>query len=361
MRIAISGWSLTQTHFRPQSLHLLDLFAVWRSAGDELILIRPPDVSVDLPGYVHSLRLRTGRGRWSRLISEGWVVPRQAAEAGAEALFIPEPMSPLVSPVPVVAVLTARDLRPTSFPERIQRAIGRAGLAGAAGLLRSDDLPPCARALPSLRTMPAFVGPGFTPGPAKIDGDHLRGLGLASGYCLAFGGSEDELRILLAAWSWVSGSLGADYPLVIVGGGESSADTVHTLAVAARVEESIRWIERISFESLAPLYRGANAFLHAGPTPTGQELRWALACGVPIASAETPVTVAVVGDAGYLVSPFDTRALGAACLTLIVESDVAEKLKRRGLMRASSYHEPSTWQAWADVFRSILQTGRSRP
>lgn len=354
MRIAVSGWSLVGTSVWPHALHLRELFALWHSAGDEVILIHPSSSAVDFPDYVRSLHLGPGRDPWRRLISEAWRIPRQAAQAGADILFLPEAMAPLVSPLPVIACLIARPARPTSLPERIQRAIGKAGLRGAVGLLRYDDLPPFSPKQPSVRRMPAFVGSGFTPTLAS-DGDQLRGLGLRPGYCLAFGGTEDELRILMAAWSWVTGSLGDEYPLVIVGGGEASAKTVQALAGAAAVEESIRWIGKVSLESLAPLYRNATVFLHAGLTLTGQELRWALACGVPIAGVETPETAAVAGDAGYLVSPLDTRALGAACLTLIVETDFAEKLVERGLRRARAYHAPSARQAWAQVFRSVPQ------
>lgn len=358
MRIAVSGRSLDGTLRAPETLHLQELIEVWHAAGDEVILVDVPGPAGAIGDHVRFIRTES-QERWlRRVFTVGWGEARRAAEAGAEVIFIPSPVAPLVSQLPVVAMMDARRARPKSLSHRIDTAIGRAGLRGASGLLTFADLPPIEDAPVPMRRMPSFVGSEFELSPAGTDVDHLRRLGLAAGYGLAFGGRQEELRIVLAAWSWVAGAIGDDYPLVIVGGGEVSAELAHDLAGAAGVEESIRWIEAASIGSLPSIYRGADVFLNAGRTSTGQEFRWGLACGVPIASMETPETAAVVGEAGYLVAPLDTRALGAACLTLIIETDVAEKLRERGLSRARAYHEPSSRQAWADVFRLMIEHGR---
>ncbi len=360
MRIAVSCRSLAGTRFRPELLHLRDLIDVWQAAGDEVILIGPSDAVDHMPGDIRRVYFEPESSVWRRAVSLVWGEAPSAAEAGADVLFIVESIAPLVATLPIATMLGRRQVRPTSLSQRIQMAAGRAGLRGASILLTLDDLPPIGPATRSVRILPAFVGPTFTHQPVKTDGDRLHMLGLTTGYCLAFGGSLDELKVLLAAWSWVAGALGDEYPLVIVGGGGVSAELVHASAASADAGESVRWIERVSADVLPALFRGADAFLHAGPTSTGQELRWALACGVPIAGVETPETTAVVGEAGYLVPSFDTRGLGAACLTEIVDTDVAEKLRERGLVRARAYREPSSRQAWSEVFRSIPHPGDRR-
>jgi hypothetical protein len=163
----------------------------------------------------------------------------------------------------------------------------------------------------------------------------------------------------MAAWSWVAGALGEECTLVIVGGDEVVDERVDTLGVAEGVEQTIRWIERVSFAMLPALYRGAGVLMSAGSPSTGQELRWALACGLPIAAIETPKTAAVVGGAAYLIHSLDTRALGAACLTVVVNADVADDLRRLGLSRAGAYHDPSAQQAWTEALRSIVNSART--
>lgn len=354
MRIAVNCRSPAGRRFGPELLLLRDLIDNWQSGGDEVILIGPPDVAGLLPDDLRRVDFDPETSRWRRAVSPLWGAATLAADVGADVLFIPEPAAPLVAPLPIAALLSRRRMRPTSFTQRIHIAAGRAGLSGTSALLTLDDLPSIEPKTRSVRILPAFVGPAFTPQPERMDGDRLRTLDLAPGYCLAFGTSADELRVLLAAWSWVAGALGDEYPLVIVGGGGVSAEEAHAMAATADVDASLRWVERVSAEVLPALFRGADALLHAGPTSIGQELRWALACGVPIAGVETAETSAVIGEAGYLVASSDTRALGAACLTVIVDADVAGVLKERGLARARVYHEPSSRQAWVDVFHSIL-------
>jgi glycosyltransferase involved in cell wall biosynthesis len=354
MRIAVSCRSLAGTRFHPESLHLHDLIDIWQSAGHEVILIGPSDAVERLPGDTRRVRLDPEHSLRSRVLSIIWGEARAAAEAGAHVLFIPESIAPLMARLPIAVTISRRRTRPASFSRRIQIAAGQAGLGGASVVLMPNDLPAPVADTRLVRRLPAFVGPAFTDEPIDSDADRLRELELTSGYALAFGGSEDEVRALLAAWSWVAGALGDDYRLVIAGGGGVTGELSRTIAAAADLSGPLRWIDDVSAGALPALFRGADVFLHAGPTSTGQELRWALACGVPIAGVETPDTAAVVADAGYLVPSLDTRALGAACLTAIVDEDVAGKLKERSLARARAYHEPASRLAWAEVLQSIL-------
>jgi glycosyltransferase involved in cell wall biosynthesis len=53
---------------------------------------------------------------------------------------------------------------------------------------------------------------------------------------------------------------------------------------------------------------------------------------------------ALVGDAAYLVSQHDSRALGAALITIIVESEVVERLTLAARKRSAAW-EPAKFQA----------------
>lgn len=46
----------------------------------------------------------------------------------------------------------------------------------------------------------------------------------------------------------------------------------------------------------------------------------------------------ILGDAAYVTPADDTRALGAACLSLLVDDNLAESLRAAGVRRAAAFH-----------------------
>src|SRR3990170_2358675 len=235
MKIAIDASALTDAETNPRVLQLSAQLSLWHAAGEELILIHRPEAAGEIPAHAQSLLLRSQIGPWKLLALEAWELPRRAAQAGAEALYCPDSRAPLSSPIPVVVALSARHERASSVSGRIRRAVGQAGLRGAAARLWPSDLPWSSRVHPAARAMPPFVGPGFAPAIASTDAGHRARHGLEAGYSLAFCTSDDELRIFLAAWSWVAAAVGDDYPLVILGRGDRSREQrgIETIAEQA--------------------------------------------------------------------------------------------------------------------------------
>lgn len=73
--------------------------------------------------------------------------------------------------------------------------------------------------------------------------------------------------------------------------------------------------------------------------PTGdQGLRWALTCGVPVAAFAVSVSEAILGEAAYLTPERDTRRLGAACLSLLVDEDLSSSMRQTAAARAEALH-----------------------
>jgi glycosyltransferase involved in cell wall biosynthesis len=102
-------------------------------------------------------------------------------------------------------------------------------------------------------------------------------------------------------------------------------------------------------EAWPAVFRGASALLHGGRRRNTAALRWALASGLPVAAASTPITDSVLGPAGFLVPDGNSRSLGAACLTMLVEDEVAGSLRARGLERAASYRTEGARAAWLEA------------
>ncbi len=89
----------------------------------------------------------------------------------------------------------------------------------------------------------------------------------------------------------------------------------------------------------------------AGKPRHGQFLRWAVACGLPVAAAVTPEAESILGEAAYVTPSGDARALGAACLSLLVEEDLAESLRLSGARRAVAYHSGRGVEELAGLLR----------
>jgi glycosyltransferase involved in cell wall biosynthesis len=97
---------------------------------------------------------------------------------------------------------------------------------------------------------------------------------------------------------------------------------------------------------MGSIYRGSSALFHPlEDPPWGGPVRLALAYGKPVVSFESEVIGALVGPAAYLVKAGDTRAMGAALVTILVEEEVSQRLaqaarQRRSLVAPAS---PMVW------------------
>ncbi len=192
-----------------------------------------------------------------------------------------------------------------------------------------------------------MVSAAFRATPAEGDDMVLAHHGLEPGYVLCLAPRIEQLPLLLAAWSWVEGSMGDSVPLVLVGLSREAQEDAEAWSRRLHMDPGALWfLNEPRLEDLPGLYRGATLFLHPGESETGQELRWALATGCAIAGVEDPATAAIVEQAAYLTAPGDARSLGSAILTLLVEEEMAALLRRKALLRARAYHGEAPLQAF---------------
>jgi glycosyltransferase involved in cell wall biosynthesis len=151
-------------------------------------------------------------------------------------------------------------------------------------------------------------------------------------------GRSGELRRLLETWSWAAGSVGEYYPLILVGLDDAQRSSLGQLAQEYGLEGTIRSLPSLPPSLLAAVYRGCSVLLHPGPvSPWGDPLRLALASGLPVVAAESPLADALVGPAGYLAPAGDPRTLGAALITVLVEDELASRLSQAARQRAAAW------------------------
>jgi hypothetical protein len=317
-----------------------------------LALAAPGDSVGSAPFPLHRTRPRSGpaAGLWS----DQFDVPRLAGELQADVLWVPAHRSPLRSPAPLVVELGPP---PSGWARglgaRLRAAAGMAGARGAAVRITFEEHPPSPEVDAALGPT---VSPEFSPEASPLDAGIRERLGLPSEYVLAMGVSRDDVDLLLAAWSWVEGSVGDLYPLVLARSSGQPGEPANSL----RTSEAVHVVPLPESGDLPALFRGALVFLHLPGSRSAHPLRWALATGAAIAAVETPRIAAAAGDAAYLTPPGDARALGAACLTLLVSEDVREKLRTRGLARAAAYHDPQVMDSLRAAIEQALNPSRHR-
>ena len=331
--------------------HLLEWLGGLSDPETTVSLVHPQGDLPELPPGVRSQPVRPIRRGWERLQYDQIALPRAAAEVGAQVLLILGEQVPLRARMPIAAVPPILPQPPTGVGfEMLRRAAGGAGLRGASSVLMAADL---ARETDPKRLYTPFVSPAFLRPAVKSAGpERLR--------VLCYDTDPQAIRRALAAWTWVDGSLGDSYPLQFLSWDPRMGELIHAMAAEFDVADSVS--AGPPTHDLAKLYREAAAFLSVRPLAWGQPFRWALASGVPIAAFESPAAGSIVGDAGYLVPDGDTRALGAACLSLLVQEELAESLRVKGQRRAAAYHDrPPTGLITELADQAIFMRGGQPP
>jgi glycosyltransferase involved in cell wall biosynthesis len=222
-------------------------------------------------------------------------------------------------------------------------------MRGAAAVLCPSDLPRPASDLRWVHVPPPVPQEVFAV-PSDSPSDVAE---LPEAFVLTVGETPETLRLLLAAWSWVEGSLGDSTLLLVCGRTRREHERQAKLLERAGAAGQVRTLLP-SDQTWPRLFQRASALLHAGEAHNAAALRWALAAGLPVAAPATPVAESILGPAGYL-TPAVARALGAACLTLLVEENLAEEVRGKAAQRGARYAPTTVAAAWAEALRRVAR------
>ncbi|MGA9531259.1 MAG: glycosyltransferase [Anaerolineales bacterium] len=357
MHLAVNCLQLADAPASPLALHTIELTQALLADErvERLSWISPTPLDMELPPGVEAMEAPSGLDPLNRLRFDQRYLAQRADAAGADVLLALERHAPLRSPLPVVVGAAKPPAAPQAgVVERLRRAVGAAGASGATASFDWNDMPTGDDRSGDHRIQP-WVGPALRPTDDAEDEQARDELGCSGDYVLAHGVDPVDIKPLLAAWTWVEASIGDAYSLVVAGLAPAARRAAERACADMGLPDSVKVLEALSWSQLPALYRGATAFLHMGFTADGQELRWALATGKPIAAVSTPISSAIVGDAGYLVGGGRARELGAACLTLLVErAEMGRRLREASLMRARHYHSPQAIASLIDLLASAL-------
>jgi glycosyltransferase involved in cell wall biosynthesis len=378
MRIVINGWFLAHDPHTGSGQYLRALLEWLPKVAPEheyhVVVPAPLPPAQATLGY--SLQVSAVQGtNLGKLRFEQIVFPGTARKLRADLIHVPYWAPPLRSPAPIV--VTVHDLIPLLLPEyrgsrkvQLYTTLVSAATAGAALVLTDSrasagDITQHLK-IPAerVRAIHLAAGPQYTAkGEWQVDDPIRARYGIEQeGYVLYLGGFDPRknVRGLLSAWTWASGSIGQGYPLIIAGQlpepGGAHYEDYPALARELDVVDTVRFIGPVAEADKPALYRGATVFVYPSRYEGfGLPPLEAMACGAPVVAGTGGSLLEVVGSAGYLIPPDDTRSIGAALLTVVVEPQVHTDLRARGLAQAQTFSWERTARETAAAYGAVRQ------
>ena len=317
-----------------------------------------------LPGEAEAHVLPTENTPGARLAWEQRQLPRIAGSLGAQLLHLTTATPALFSSLPVV--LSPADFpapKPKGIAARLRVALASGGLTRLDGLFwpaELECLAPagdfCPRCSACRQNRTRISAATRAPGAAQ-----LAALDLPETYILYHGPCDEAaLQRLLAAWSWACGPVGEYYPVLLLGLDDKARQRLPSTGRGVRLPGHAA--PPAGFASRGDPHTGAG--LLGGCSIPLRSPRGAARRGWPWPTAsrwwqpKAPQAVALAGPAAYLAPADDSRALGAALLTVIVEEQVAQTLGKAGLLRAAGWDSRSFGEALFAAYQAVLSPSK---
>lgn len=295
-------------------------------------------------------------------------LPRRLARGDVDLFWSPLFTLPMRCPVP--AVVTVHDLTAILFPEAhtlkvrwsqlpfLRPSFERARRLVAVSEATARDLafhfPQCAE---RIRVVYSGIDPEFRPGNPEEIAATRRELGAPDGYIFYAGTLEPRKNVgaLVDAWEALRAENPRMLPLVLAGpygwGSERLARRIESLA-----SEGVRPLGRVDRSRLVRLFQAARIFVYPSLYEGfGFPAAEALACGVPVVATNSSSLPEVVGDAGLLAEPGDSRALAARIQILLGNPERAADLAGRAVRQAARFRWERTAADMEAVFRESLE------
>jgi len=296
------------------------------------------------------------RGHLGKVIFEQFTFPRACQAIGATIAHVPYWGSPLQSSMPLI--VTVHDLTTVlvreyrrGFRPRMYNALISASAREADHII-TDSLASKKDIIERLSIKPDKIsaihlaaGPAFKPEvDLLIDMAIRKKYELPDFYILYLGGYEIHKNVttLLLAYTYAAKALGEEYPLVLAGkkpaGPSAHFPDYANLIRQLGIEELVHWIGFVEEEDKPAVYRGASCFAF----PSRQEgfglpPLEAMACGVPVVASNSASIPEVVGDAAFTIDPDDEKKFGGSLIATIVQEELAEEMKQKGVVQAGIF------------------------
>lgn len=380
MKVAINAWFWDNPSVG-SGQYLRYLLPALRKADEdlEIVLISPKPfdpAAAPLP----NLKLypaKTPFGRQFSNLAKVWfeqiTFPRTCRKLGVDLAHVPYFGSPLSPSVPTV--VTIHDLIPMLLPEYRGGFLGRlyTSLAAAAAsqakiiladseASRQDILRKLGLPGEQVRVVYLAPAPYFQPAETWQQVVEIKQkYNLPENFVLYLGGYDVRKNVgaLLHAYTWVSKTLGEQYPLVLAGRLPESDPAFfpdpRRIARELGIEEFIVAPGWIAEEDRPLLYAAATVFVYPSRYEGfGLPVLEAMACGVPVVTTNAASIPELAGPAAFQLDPSDTRHMAAPIIRLCTEESFRDEMIERGFTQVEKFSWEKTAQETLQAYRDAL-------
>jgi len=126
----------------------------------------------------------------------------------------------------------------------------------------------------------------------------------------------------------------------------------HMLRDVSRRRENVRitMMGYVSDSEVLSLYAKADVFVYPSLYEGfGLPVLEAMACGCPVITSNVSSLPEVVGDAAFLVDPYNVEALAQAMLTVLEDDELKKEMSKRGITQAQKF----SWDKAAAEFLAV--------
>jgi len=378
MHVALNGWFWDQP-FTGSGQYTRQLVIALRRLDPSLMLTLIVPATMQPEGVpdgvqVVPVRLAFG-GNPAKVWFEQRGYPAAVARTGAEIAHIPYWGPPLSSPKAKL-IATIHDVVPLAIPAyqgglgaRLYTSLVTAASRGVAHIITDSEFSKeeiVARiggiAPEFVTSIPLACVPEMHPRMgAERDPATRERYALPDDYALYLGGFDvrKNLLALIAAWTFVKAAVGDDYRLVMAGKPPAKWGTARFPDLPAEVkklelDDVIRFIGPVAEADKPGVYRMARASIF----PTlyegfGLGPLESMACGTPVVAADATSIPELVGDAGYLVDPLDSRLMAGAIVGTLIKDELHNRLANEGLARATNFNWMKTAAATLEIYKRV--------
>jgi glycosyltransferase involved in cell wall biosynthesis len=130
---------------------------------------------------------------------------------------------------------------------------------------------------------------------------------------------------------------------------------VQALILELGLDQHVQFIDWVSDEDLSKLYNSTNVVVYPSfYEGFGLPILEAMACGTPVITSNTSCLPEVAGGSAILIDPHNVDELAQAIYRSLVDMDIRNELREKGLQRAKQFSWESTTKKTIDVYTSMF-------
>lgn len=381
MKIALNAWFWDNPSVGSgQYLKYLlpALLAVDDTLDVTLVSPKPPPEPLEFPSsavryYQATTPFPNQAGNLAKVWFEQITFPRVCRKLGVDLAHVPYFGSPLSPSVPTV--VTIHDVIPMILPEYRGGTLGRfytslvAAAAPQAEIILADSeaskrdiLDKIGVPEDQVRVVYLAPAPHFRPVESWAEVTPvLEKYDLPNAFVLYLGGYDVRKNVsaLLHAFTWVSATLGEQFPLVLAGqlptGDSSLFPDPLRIARELGIEQFIITPGWIAEEDRPLLYAAATVFVYPSSYEGfGLPVLEAMACATPVVTTNASSIPELAGPAAFQLHPKDTKHMAAPIIRLCTEEESQDQMAERGLIQVEKFTWQKTAEQTLEAYREAL-------